>query len=124
MKKLATTAILTTAMAMAVSMGTYAEENSFKVAFLCKDYTDTFCLSVRDEFEKAAKEYEDLVVDYYDSEGTASTQNDLIETCTASDYDAIVFQQVEMCIRDRMYPERCFFRSRILSNAYAYREQQ
>ncbi len=95
MKKLATTAILTTAMAMAVSMGTYAEENSFKVAFLCKDYTDTFCLSVRDEFEKAAKEYEDLVVDYYDSEGTASTQNDLIETCTASDYDAIVFQQVD-----------------------------
>ena len=68
----------------------------YKVAFLCKSYTDTFCLGVKDEFEKAAADYADLfVVDYFDSENTAATQNDQIETCTAAGYDAIVFQQVD-----------------------------
>lgn len=68
----------------------------FKVAFICKSFSDTFCLSVKDEFEKAAAEYADLVtVDYFDSENTAATQNDQIETCTTAGYDAIVFQQVD-----------------------------
>ena len=68
----------------------------YKVAFLCKSYTDTFCLNVKEEFEKAAADYADLfVVDYFDSENTAATQNDQIETCTAAGYDAIVFQQVD-----------------------------
>lgn len=68
----------------------------YKVAFLCKSYTDTFCLNVKEEFEKAAADYADLfAVDYFDSENTAATQNDQIETCTAAGYDAIVFQQVD-----------------------------
>lgn len=68
----------------------------YKVAFLCKSFTDTFCLNVKEEFEKAAEEYTDLfTVDYFDSENTAATQNDQIETCTAAGYDAIVFQQVD-----------------------------
>lgn len=67
-----------------------------KVAFICKSYSDTFCLSVNDEFKKAAEEYSDkFTVDFLDSANEASTQNDQIETCTASGYDAIVFQQVD-----------------------------
>lgn len=67
-----------------------------KVAFICKSYSDTFCLAVNDEFKKAAEEYSDkFTVDFFDSANEASTQNDQIETCTASDYDAIVFQQVD-----------------------------
>lgn len=89
-------AVVLGAMAMTMAMGSMASAADFKVAFLCKDMTDTFCLSVRDEFEKAAEEYADeFTVDYFDSEGTAATQNDQIETCTAAGYDAIVFQQVD-----------------------------
>ncbi|GFI12442.1 ribose import binding protein RbsB [Lachnospiraceae bacterium] len=71
-------------------------EGAYKVAFLCKSFTDTFCLSVKEQFEEAAKGYADkFTVDYFDSENTAATQNDQIETCTAAGYDAIVFQQVD-----------------------------
>lgn len=82
---------------MTLSMATMANaEETYKVAFLCKSMSDTFCLSVKDEFEKAAAEYADLLtVDYFDSENSASTQNDQLETCTAAKYDAIVFQQVD-----------------------------
>lgn len=71
-------------------------DGTYKVAFLCKSFTDTFCLSVKEQFEEAAKDYADkFTVDYFDSENTAATQNDQIETCTAAGYDAIVFQQVD-----------------------------
>lgn len=71
-------------------------DGEYKVAFLCKSFTDTFCLNVKEEFEKAAVDYADLfTVDYFDSENTAATQNDQIETCTAAGYDAIIFQQVD-----------------------------
>lgn len=71
-------------------------EGGYKVAFLCKSYTDTFCLSVKEKFEEAAKDYADeFTVDYFDSENKAATQNDQIETCTAAGYNAIVFQQVD-----------------------------
>ena len=71
-------------------------EGGYKVAFLCKSFTDTFCLSVKEKFEEAAEDYKDVfTVDYFDSENNAATQNDQIETCTAAGYDAIVFQQVD-----------------------------
>lgn len=97
MKKRTLALLLSTAMVMSMPLAAAAEETKeeYKVAFLCKDFTDTFCLSVKEEFEKAAEEYEGIVVDYFDSENTASTQNDQIETCTAAGYDAIVFQQVD-----------------------------
>lgn len=67
-----------------------------RVAFICKDNTDTFCISVQDEFKKASAAYADkFTVDYFDSANTISTQIDQIETCTAAGYDAIVFQQVD-----------------------------
>lgn len=76
--------------------GGSSEQEMFKVAFICKSFSDTFCLSVKDEFEKAAGDYTGLfTVDYFDSENTAATQNDQIETCTAAGYNAIVFQQVD-----------------------------
>lgn len=114
MKKRTMMALFAATMAMTMSFTAGAEETAteeaaeavaeqaengdgeYKVAFLCKSFTDTFCLSVKEEFEKAAEEYADLfTVDYFDSENTAATQNDQIETCTAAGYDAIVFQQVD-----------------------------
>ncbi len=113
MKKRTMMALFAAAMAMTMSFTAGAEEatteeaaeavaedaegaeGEYKVAFLCKSFTDTFCLSVKDEFEEAAKEYDSFTVDYFDSENTAATQNDQIETCTAAGYDAIVFQQVD-----------------------------
>lgn len=72
------------------------KDGTYSVAFICKSYSDTFCLTVKDEFEKAAADYTDVfTVDYFDSENTAATQIDQIETCTAANYDAIVFQQVD-----------------------------
>lgn len=73
-----------------------AEAEPYKVAFICKSYTDLLCLNVRNEFEEQAADYADLIsVDYFDSENSASTQINQIETCTASGYDVIVFQQVD-----------------------------
>lgn len=95
----AQTAADTTAQAAAESKaddGNGSNQEMYKVAFICKSFSDTFCLSVKDEFEKAAADYADLfTVDYFDSENTAATQNDQIETCTAAGYNAIVFQQVD-----------------------------
>ena len=82
--------------AEAVANDAASSEAPYKVAFICKSFSDTFCLSVRDEFEKAAQNYAELfTVDYFDSQNSASTQNDQIETCTAGGYNAIVFQQVD-----------------------------
>ena len=67
-----------------------------KVAFICKSYTDTFCVWVKDEIEKKASEYsEQFTVDCLDSKNTSSTQIEQIENCVASGYDAIIFQQVD-----------------------------
>ena len=67
-----------------------------KVAFICKSYTDTFCVWVKDEIEKKAVDYKDqFTVDCLDSKNTSSTQIEQIENCVASGYDAIIFQQVD-----------------------------
>ena len=73
-----------------------SQSGDYKVAFICKDNSDTFCLGVQNEFKNAVEQYEDLyTVDYFDSQGKAEVQNNQIETCTASGYNAIVFQQVD-----------------------------
>ena len=67
-----------------------------KVAFICKSYTDTLCVWVKDEIEKKAVDYKDqFTVDCLDSKNTSSTQIEQIENCVASGYDAIIFQQVD-----------------------------
>ncbi len=68
-----------------------------KIAFICKGYTDQFCLKVRNFFEEAvAANYADKFdVEYFDSELNATTQINQIETCTYSGFDAIIFQQVD-----------------------------
>ena len=84
----------TDATAEEVASGT--DDDLYSVAFICKSYSDTFCLAVRDEFEKAAAEYSDLfTVEYFDSANESATQISQIETCTAAGYDAIIFQQVD-----------------------------
>lgn len=72
-----------------------AGEEKARVAFICKGYQDTYCMVVRQLFEDYATEtYGDLyTVDYFDGETDADKITQLIETCTASDYDVIVFQQ-------------------------------
>lgn len=65
-----------------------------KVAFICKGYTDTFCLLVMDLFKEAAAQYSDVyTVEYFDGELDADKITQLIETCTASGFNAIVMQQ-------------------------------
>ncbi len=82
--------------AVASSAAQSTASGKYKVAFICKSYSDTFCLSVKDYFTSAAKQYADLfTVDYFDSQNTSATQISQIETCTASGYNAIVFQQVD-----------------------------
>lgn len=67
-----------------------------RVAFICKGYSDNFCLKVQQEFEKAAVDYEDeFTVEFFDGDTDATKINDLIQTCTNSGFDAIVFQQVD-----------------------------
>ena len=66
-----------------------------RVAFIAKGYHDTYCLLVMEIFRKYAEEkYADLyTVDYFDGETNVDKINTLIETCTANQYDVIVFQQ-------------------------------
>ncbi|RRD93631.1 sugar ABC transporter substrate-binding protein [Clostridiales bacterium COT073_COT-073] len=71
-------------------------EGPKKVAFICKSYTDTFCVWVKDEIEKKSAEYKDeFSLDCLDSKNTSSTQIEQIENCVAGGYDVIIFQQVD-----------------------------
>ncbi len=75
---------------------TTTEETKPKVAFICKGMSDTYCVSVMNAFKNLAEsdEYKDqFTVDYLDGQRDITIINNLIETCTASGYDAIVFQQ-------------------------------
>lgn len=72
-----------------------AEGEKGRVAFICKGYQDTYCLLVMNIFDKYVQEnYSDLyTVDYFDGETDADKITQLIETCTANQYDVIVLQQ-------------------------------
>lgn len=73
------------------------EDSKPKVAFVGKSYADAFCVWVKDETEKLAKEkYSDefeLVA--FDSENNANKQIDQINNCVANGFDVIIFQQVD-----------------------------
>lgn len=66
-----------------------------KAAFICKGYSDPMCLLVMNKFKAYWEEnYKDLyTVDYFDGETDADKINQLIETCTANQYDVIIMQQ-------------------------------
>ncbi|AEV29548.1 ABC-type sugar transport system, periplasmic component [Sphaerochaeta pleomorpha str. Grapes] len=68
-----------------------------KVAFICKSYSDAFCVWVKDEIEKNAKENYSNQFDVicFDSAGNSTTQINQIENCVASKFDVIIFQQVD-----------------------------
>ena len=69
-------------------------DEPFRVAFICKGYSDMFCLSVMNYFKEHAGEYADtFVVEYFDGEVDSTVANNLIESCVTSGFDAIVFQQ-------------------------------
>ena len=86
------------AMTMVLSVPVYAETNeeSAKVAFICKGYSDNFCLKVQQEMEKTAADYADqFTVDFFDAEGDATKEVNLIQTCADSNYDVIIFQETD-----------------------------
>ena len=73
-----------------------AEEGGapYKVAFICKGYTDMFCLTVMEYVQEHAPEYADTFeVEYFDGEVNTETANTLIENCVTSGFDCIIFQQ-------------------------------
>lgn len=67
-----------------------------RVAFICKGYSDMFCLKVMEQVELAAPDYADqFTIEYFDGEMDATKHNNLIETCVANGFDAIIFQQID-----------------------------
>lgn len=94
MKKLLTLVLVLALVTMPLSVVQAEEDETYKVAFICKGYTDMFCLSVMEYFEALSVEFEDLFeVQCFDGEVSSSVANDLIENCVTSGFDAIVFQQ-------------------------------
>jgi inositol transport system substrate-binding protein len=76
--------------------GKKADANEKKVAFICKGYSDFFCLSVMEEVKKVAPQFADqFTVQYFDGQMDAKKHNDLIETCVANGFSAIIFQQID-----------------------------
>lgn len=76
-------------------VGMASAEEKARVAFICKGYQDTYCLLVMNIFDEYVQEnYADLyTVDYFDGETDAAKITQLVEDCTASQYDVIVLQQ-------------------------------
>lgn len=73
-----------------------AEEGGapYKVAFICKGYTDMFCLTVMEYVQEHAPEFADTFeIEYFDGEVNTETANTLIENCVTSGFDCIIFQQ-------------------------------
>jgi inositol transport system substrate-binding protein len=68
-----------------------------KVAFICKSYSDAFCVWVKDEMVKTAKaKYADqFELVCFDAENNANKQIDQINNCVANKFGIIVFQQVD-----------------------------
>lgn len=86
---------LTVMLAFSCLGGIASAEEKARVAFICKGYQDTYCLLVMNIFQKYVEEtYADqYTVDYFDGETDADKITQLIETCTASQYDVIIIQQ-------------------------------
>jgi inositol transport system substrate-binding protein len=99
MKK-AVSALLALALALSalgLSSCSKAPKGPPKVAFICKSYSDAFCVWVKDEMEKGAKanyagQFE-LVC--FDAANNSTTQINQIENCIASKFSVIVLQQVD-----------------------------
>lgn len=77
-----------------------AEEESAeipKVAFICKAYSDAFCVWVKDEMESIATEKygDDFTFVSFDAENNSNTQIDQIGNAVANGFDVIIFQQVD-----------------------------
>jgi ABC-type sugar transport system substrate-binding protein len=66
-----------------------------RVAFIVKGYQDTYCYLVGQVFERYAKEKYASVYDVkmFDGEVNVDTINNLISTCTADKFKAIILQQ-------------------------------
>ncbi len=88
-------AVLLTLVLLLSVTASFAEAPKARVAFIVKGYNDTYCYLVGELFEKYAKEtYADLyTVDMFDGEMSNETINNLIDTCVANAYDAIIFEQ-------------------------------
>jgi inositol transport system substrate-binding protein len=68
-----------------------------KVAFICKANTDAFCVWVKDEMEKLAKQKyaNEFQFATFDAENNSTKQIDQINNCVANKFDVIIFQQVD-----------------------------
>ncbi|MDO4274230.1 MAG: sugar ABC transporter substrate-binding protein [Eubacteriales bacterium] len=88
--------VMAAALPVSVLAKDTADGKLAKVAFICKGYSDNFCLKVQQEMEKSAVDYEDeFKVDYFDAETDAEKEVNLIQTCTDSGYDVIIFQETD-----------------------------
>lgn len=88
--------LILTSCNQSASPQTGSDSTKSKVAFICKSYSDTFCVWVKNEVEKKAADYADLfTVECFDSKNNSSTQIEQIENCIAIGYDVIIFQQVD-----------------------------
>jgi inositol transport system substrate-binding protein len=69
-----------------------------KVAFICKAYSDAFCVWVKDEMVRLAKDKyaNDFVFQAFDAENNSNKQIDQINNCVAAKFDVIMFQQVDV----------------------------
>lgn len=69
-----------------------------KVAFICKAYSDAFCVWVKDEMVRLSKEKysNDFVFVAFDAENNSNKQIDQINNVVANKFDIIMFQQVDI----------------------------
>lgn len=94
MKKLFALVLTLALLALAVCPVAMAEAEPKKVAFICKGYSDMFCLSVMEYVQAHAAEYADVFeIQYFDGETNTETHNVLIENCVTAGFDCIIFQQ-------------------------------
>jgi len=68
-----------------------------KVAFICKAYSDAFCVWVKNEMEKLAKEKYAGEFEFaaFDAENNSEKQINQINNAVANKFDVIIFQQVD-----------------------------
>lgn len=66
--------------------------DNYRVAFIARASADTFAAWLTREMQAAAKEYDDITLEYFSGEGDNNQVNSLLEDCVTKQYDLVIVQ--------------------------------
>lgn len=84
--------VLVLAMTLTVCSLAFAEEKTYKVAYIARAQADSFAAWLANGVKEEAEKYPDITVDVFDGQADDEKENSLIENAITNKYDCIIIQ--------------------------------